>query len=210
MTLRRIALGLSLAACGVLPLAAQEPDARGWTVGVGFHTAFPTGTLSKDVNDHNGFGLAIQAPYDLGGGLVLRPQVEGTGFRITRYDPFAWLGNGDDREILRTYRLGADLLVHFSGDARRPGPYVLGGIALQNASIDRVYQDSNGDSVTGSTRLSETGLAYNFGAGFRFGPHAALELRYYRFDYQDPSAPRAATATRRAGESFLLGVAFSF
>jgi hypothetical protein len=80
------------------------------------------GTLAKDVNDHNGFGLALQAPLDLGSGLVLRPQIEGTGFRITRYDPFAWFLNGDDREILRTYRLGADLLVHFSGDPRRPGP----------------------------------------------------------------------------------------
>lgn len=120
MSPRRLALGLSLA-CS-LPLAAQEPSAPGWTVGIGFHTAFPMGTLAKDVNDHNGFGLALQAPLDLGSGLVLRPQIEGTGFRITRYDPFAWFLNGDDREILRTYRLGADLLVHFSGDPRRPGP----------------------------------------------------------------------------------------
>lgn len=205
---RRIALGLSLALS--LPLAGQEPATARWTVGIGLHTAFPTGTLSKDVNDHNGFGLALQIPLDLGSGLVLRPQVEGTGFRIDRYDPFAWLLNGDNREILRTYRLGADLLVHFSGDARRPGPYLLGGIALQNASIDYVVQNSHGDSETGSTRLSETGMAYDFGAGFRFGPHAAVELRYYRFDYQDPSALRAATATRRAGESLLLGVAFTF
>lgn len=205
---RWIALGLSLALS--LPLAAQEPATAGWTVGIGLHTAFPAGTLSKDVNDHNGFGLALQVPLDLGSGLVLRPQVEGTGFRIDRYDPFAWLLNGDNREILRTYRLGADLLVHFSGDARRPGPYLLGGIALQNASIDYVVQNSHGDSETGSTRLSETGMAYDVGAGFRFGPHAAVELRYYRFDYQDPSALRAATATRRAGESLLLGVAFTF
>lgn len=208
MSPRRLALGLSLALS--LPLAAQEPGTAGWTVGVGFHTAFPTGTLSKDVHDHHGFGLALQAPLNLGGGLVLRPQIEGTGFRITRYDAFAWLLNGDDREILRTYRLGVDLLVHLSGDARRPGPYLLGGVALQNASIDDVVQNSHGDSETGSTRLSETGMAYNVGAGLRFGPHAAVELRYYRFDYQDPKALEAAPVTRRPGESILLGVAFTF
>ncbi len=208
MTSHRRALGLSLALA--LPLAAQEPGTSGWTVGMGFHTAFPTGALSKAVNDHNGFGLAFQVPLDLGSGLVLRPQIEGTGFRITRYDPFAWFLNGDDREILRTYRLGADLLVHFSGDGRRRGPYVLAGLAVQNASVDYVVQNSEGDSVNTSTRLSETGMAYAFGAGFRFGPHSALELRYYRFDYQDPSALKASTATRRAGESILLGVAFSF
>jgi hypothetical protein len=83
-------------------------------------------------------------------------------------------------------------------------------VAVQNASLDCVVQNSNGDSETGSSRLSETGMAYNFGVGFRFGPHAAVELRDYRFDYQDPGALKASTAARRAGESLLLGVAFTF
>ncbi len=209
--MRRACLAFGLA----LPLLAQSPDpgppgASGWTVGLGFHTAFPTGDLAKVVNDHNGFGLALQFPIDLGRGLVLRPQVEGTGFRITRYDPFAWFLNGDEREILRTYRAGADLLVHFSGDSRRRGPYLLGGVALQNASIDRVSQNSEGDSATTSTRLSETGMAFSFGVGMQFGPHGALELRTYRFDYQDPAAMAATTATRRSGTALLLGMVVKF
>ena len=209
--MRRACLAASLA----LPLLAQSPapglpGTSGWTVGVGFHTAFPTGDLAKVVNDHNGFGLALQVPLDLGSGLVLRPQLEGTGFRITRYDPFAWFLNGDEREILRTYRVGADLLVHLSGDSRRRGPYLLGGVAIQNASIDRVSQNSEGDSATTSTRLSESGTAFSFGVGLQFNAHAALEVRAYRFDYQDPAAETASAAHRRSGTAVLLGVVVKF
>jgi len=209
--MRRACLAFGLA----LPMLSQTPETSisggpRFPLGVGFHTAFPTGDLSKVVNDHNGFGLAVQFPVELGGGLVLRPQVEGTGFRITSYDPFAWLLNGDDREILRTYRVGTDLLLHFSGDPRRRGPYLLGGVAVQNASFDRVVQDSDGKDVTTSTRLSETGMAFSFGVGMQFGPHSALELRSYRFDYQDPSARQSSTLSRRSGTALLLGVVFKF
>jgi hypothetical protein len=203
MNLRALALGLAL------PLAAQDPGPD-IHLGLGFHTAFPTGALSNAVNDHNGFGIALQAPIHLGGGLTLRPQLEGTGFRITRYDPLAWTLDSDNREILRTYRAGADVLLNLSGRSGGPGPYLLAGAALQHASIDWVVQDREGQDVTADTRFSETGLALSVGAGVAFGNHAALELRAYRFDYQDPSTPTATGLTRRQGTAILLGVVFSF
>lgn len=203
MNLRTLALGLAL------PLAAQEPGAE-VRVGLGFHTAFPTGALAKAVNDHNGFGIAFQAPIHLGGGFTLRPQLEGTGFRITRYDPVAWALDSDHREILRTYRAGADLLLNLSGRAGGRAPYLLAGVALQHASIDWVVQDREGQSTTADTRFSETGLALSVGAGVALGPHAALELRAYRFDYQDPSTPTASGLARRQGTAVLLGMVFTF
>lgn len=203
MNLRTLALGLAL------PLAAQDPGQQ-IHVGLGVHTAFPTGALSKAVNNHNGFGIAFQAPFHLGGGLTFRPQLEGTGFRITRYDPLAWTLDSDNREILRTYRAGADVLLNLSGRSGGPGPYLLAGAAVQHASIDWVVQDREGQDTTADTRFSETGLALTAGVGVAFGNHAALELRAYRFDYQDPSTPTSSGLTRRQGTAILLGVVFSF
>ena len=141
---------------------------------------------------------------------MLRPQLEGTGFRVTRVDPLAWLYNADSREILRTYRIGADLLIHLAGNPRAMGPYLIGGVALQNSSFDRVVQDSSGDSTTTDSRLSQWSPAWTLGAGLQFNPHAAVELRYYRFDYQDPAARAASEATKRAGASILAGLVFKF
>ncbi|MBK8727055.1 MAG: outer membrane beta-barrel protein [Holophagaceae bacterium] len=209
MKLRWIALGLAA------PLLAQAPepglkDAPSWTVGLGLHAAFASGELSKAVNNHTGYGFAVQFPMRLGGGLMLRPQLEGTGFRVTRYDALAWLYNSDTREVLRTYRAGVDLLIHFTGDPREPGPYLIAGVALQNASFDHLAQDANGDSHTTDTRLSQWGPAWTLGAGLQFNAHVGAELRYYRFDYQDPAALAAAEATRRPGASLLAGLVVRF
>lgn len=205
MKLGWIALGLAL------PVLAQAPEPglkepAAWTIGFGLHMGFPTGDLGNAVNNHIGYGVAVQFPINLGGGLQLRPQLEGTGYRITSYDTVAWLFNYDDREVLRTYRAGVDLLIPLTGDLRKTGPYLIGGVALQNSSYARLVQDSNGDSVTTSTRLSMWGPAWTAGVGMKVSPHVAVEARYYRFDYQDPGALQNSVATKRSGESFLMGI----
>jgi opacity protein-like surface antigen len=200
--LRRAALALAA------PLLAQDPD-MGWGAGASIHAAVPLGGLSRAVNDHMGFGFALQGLLPLGGSVVLRPQVEGTGFRVTRYDPVAWWFDADSREVLRTYRLGMDALVYLEGGSRR-GAYLVGGVALQNASFDRVVPDGQGNSTTASSRLNETGLALTGGAGYQFNPMVAVEFRYYRFDYQDPAAERTSEQTRRNGQSLLVGLAVRF
>ena len=75
MNLRWIAFGLAA------PLLAQSPgpDLKRdpeWTVGVGLHMGFPSGELSSAVNDHTGYGFALQCPMVLGGGLVLVEDIE--------------------------------------------------------------------------------------------------------------------------------------
>lgn len=209
MKLRWIALGLAA------PLLAQSPDPglnepSPWSIGFGLHAGFPSGELAKAVNNHMGYGVAVQFPIRLGGGLVLRPQFEGTGYRVSRYDTLAWLFNYDDREVLRTYRAGVDLLIPFTGGQHRTGPYLIGGVALQNSSYDQLAQNSNGDTVTTSTRLSLWGPAWTVGVGIRVNPYVAVELRYYRFDYQDAGALQASLATKQLGESFLLGFAVRY
>jgi opacity protein-like surface antigen len=204
--MHRSGLALALA----MPLLAQAPDRdRGWSAGAAIHTAVPLGGLSGAVNDHLGFGFALQGLLRVGGGLVLRPQLEGTGFRVTRYDPVAWWFDADSREVLRTYRLGVDALVYLEGGPRR-GPYLLGGVALQSASFDRVVPDGQGSSTTTDSRLTQSGLALTGGAGYQINPDFAVEFRYYRFDYQDPAAYEAAEQTRRRGQSLLIGLAVRF
>ena len=205
MKLSWLALGLAI------PMLAQTPEPglkepSDWTIGFGLHMGFPSGELSKAVNNHTGYGVAVQFPISLGGGLIFRPQIEGTGYRVTRYDTLAWLFNYDDREVLRTYRLGVDLLVPLMGGPNKMGPYLVGGIAFQNSSYDRLTQDSNGDSITTSTRLSLWGPAWTAGVGMKISPRVAVELRYYRFDYQDPGALENSATTKRSGESFLMGI----
>jgi len=205
MKLSWIALGLGI------PLLAQAPEPGlkepdNWTIGFGLHMGFPTGDLGNAVNNHIGYGVAVQFPINIGGGLQLRPQLEGTGYRITRYDTLAWLFNYDDREVLRTYRAGVDLLIPLTGSPYKTGPYLIGGVALQNSSYDRLIQDANGDSVTTSTRLSLWGPAWTAGIGMMVSQHVGVELRYYRFDYQDPGALPNSVATKRSGESFLTGI----
>lgn len=205
MKLRWIALGLAV------PLLAQSPepglrDASPWSLGFGLHMGFPSGELAKAVNNHTGYGIAVHFPIHVGGGLVLRPQLEGTGYRVTRYDTLAWLFNYDDREVLRTYRAGVDMLIHFTGDPHKTGPYLIGGVAMQNSSYDWLVQNAEGDSITTATRLSMWGPAWTVGAGMQVSPHVAAELRYYRFDYQEPGTLLNSVATKQSGQSILMGL----
>ncbi|HEX9082666.1 MAG TPA: hypothetical protein VF768_10325 [Holophagaceae bacterium] len=178
---------LPFAFCLLAPAFAQgAPGAPtpGPTVGVNLQMAFATGPLAEDVNQHPGFGLGITVPLPLAPGLLLRPNAEMTGTRVTEYNPVGWFFNQDPRDVFRTYKLGVDLQLYPGGDAAR-GVYLFGGLGAQWSMLDLEASTPDGNQVY-ATYHRRAGAWFGGGIGYQVSAGSALELRVSTFQYQAP------------------------
>ena len=196
---RAIAGRVVVAAC-LLPLAATiglagEPTApadSGFQVGLGVLAASGLGSMSTDLNNHPGFGLAIQGYLPVASRLELRPAFEWTGYRVNEYNLAALalvelLGGSyeDTRVVLRTYRLGLDGVVYFR--ERYRGPFLSGGVGVQVSRVyieDVVHYSDGGEDITPlHTSSATTGLWLGGGVGYQWEA-GNVELRMSRAPYR--------------------------
>jgi hypothetical protein len=196
---RAIAGRVVLAAC-LLTLTATigfagEPPAPagpGFQVGFAVLAASGLGSMSTDLNNHPGFGLAIQGYLPVANRLELRPAFEWTGYRVNEYNlaarALAELLGGtyeDTRVVFRTYRLGLDGVVYFR--QRYRGPFLSGGVGVQVSQVyieDVVHYSDGGEDITPvHTSSATTGLWLGGGAGYQWEA-GSVELRLSRAPYR--------------------------
>ena len=178
---------------GFCLLGAPLAWAQGPTLGLNLHMALSTGPLNQDVNQHPGFGMGITVPVPVGPGIILRPNAEMTGTRVTAYNPVGWLYNQDPKDVFRTYKGGLDLQVYPAGDQNHGG-YLFAGAGVQWSMLDLDQPTENG-SQTYATYHRRAGAWFGGGFGFQFNAASALEVRLSTFQYRAPQGLPLDTLT---------------
>jgi len=187
----RIAWLLVLAASSGVAGEAPPPAAPAFHVGLGFLTAMGLGSMSTDLNNHPGFGIALQGYFPVGSRFQVRPAFEWTGYRVNEYNLASrflaeLLGAyyEDTRVVFRTYRLGMDGVLYFHDRYR--GPFLSGGVGVQLSRVyieDVLWRGASEEEVMPiDASASTTGLWLGGGAGYQW-TSANLELRLSRAPY---------------------------
>jgi hypothetical protein len=179
----------SAAVAGEVPAPNPQEGAR---AGIGFLVATGLGAMSSDLNNHPGFGLALQGYFPVGSRFRVRPAFEWTGYRVNEYNLASRLlaellgaYYQDTRVVFRTYRLGMDGVLYFRDSYR--GPFLSGGIGVQ---LSRVYVEdvlwygtSEEDVMPIGASSSTTGLWLGGGVGYQWKV-GNVELRLSRAPYR--------------------------
>lgn len=209
MSLRPLALSL----CLLAPLAAEEPAER---PGFGFsvHTAIGLGNLGRDVQDQLGFGVGLHAHVPVTERIALRPAFTWTGYRVNDRDT-GWkimaaildTSYQEERLVLRSFQLGADLVGYRDGGCT--GPYLFAGGGVQRAQlemehrlVDRSGNQTQEDTHTVAKWEPETSAYLQAGVGYQTTQYAFVEARITSWRYaaepgtpllDTPLAPRLGT-----------------
>jgi hypothetical protein len=169
-----------LAALLVLPLGAQatlfrEDTALPPTLDIHVQAGFPQEVAGRDL-DRGSWGASVAWLWHLGGRHLLRPNLEYDRYRVSPLAAPAWSPETDTSGTLRTWKLGVDYLLYQEPWVFR-GPYVLVGIGIQYAEVDRWAQGGSQEGLLNSHEtltVPWTGV----GAGYQITSDIALELRY--------------------------------
>jgi len=183
-----VVLARSTGLAGEVP--APKPTGFRW--GVALLVASGVGSMSSDLNDHPGFGVAFQGYLPVASRFQLRPAFEWTGYRVNEYNLASRLlaealgaYYEDTRVVFRTYRLGMDGVLYFRDRYR--GPFLSGGIGVQVSQVyveDVVRYGDGGEDVTPiATSSSTTGLWLGGGTGYQW-ESGSLELRLSRAPFR--------------------------
>ena len=143
---------LRLALLASLPFAslwAQEGKPLRGIIAV--HAAAPLGTLSTDVDGQSGFGFSVGIQQSLASRVAVRGSFSWTGYRVddrnlwTRAFASAFdLGYDEERMVLRSYTLGADLIVYMEEGSH--GAYFMGGGGIQKARLYLEHRDVDSEN----------------------------------------------------------------
>ncbi|HVN77337.1 MAG TPA: hypothetical protein VMT19_13545 [Thermoanaerobaculaceae bacterium] len=188
-------VALLLASAGVAG-EAPAPKRSGFHAGIGIMVASGLGSVSSDLNNHPGFGLAFQGYLTVASRFQVRPAFEWTGYRVNEYNLASRLladvldaEYRDTRVVFRTYRFGVDGVLYFRDGYR--GPFVSGGVGVQLSRVyieDVMWHGTDQEEVVPlGASSSTTGLWLGGGAGYRSGS-TSLELRLSRAPYRYTTA----------------------
>ncbi len=188
----RFAFLIVLAASVGLAEEVPVPKPPGFRVGIAFLTASGLGSMATDLNNHPGFGLALQGYLPVASRFSVRPAFEWTGYRLNEYNVASrvlaeMLGAyyQDTRVVFRTYRLGMDGVLFFRDGYR--GPFVTGGVGVQWSRVyieDVLWQGTSEEEVTPiDASSSVVGMWLGGGVGYQWAL-ANLELRLSHAPYR--------------------------
>jgi hypothetical protein len=166
-------LALPLVAQGTL---FQEDTTLPPSLGVHLQVGLPRGIADQDLNRHIGFGLALGYPWHLGGGHLLRPNLEYNQYRITPQPAPAWTAEAAEKHIFQSWKLGIDYVLYAEPWVYR-GPYALLGVGIQHSNVDFPVQHGTQHALAIHSS-SLTSPWVGVGCGYQFTSDAGLELRY--------------------------------
>jgi len=173
----RLSASLSLALVGLAALTAPALQASDLTFGAHAGLALPTGDLKTEVDSAARPTLGLHMNVAFGGGHVLRPRLELTGFSKTE-SASAAIGSVQRETRVKMTTVGADYLYYLEGNASR-GLYGLAGAGL---CASKVSSEFNVTSILGNgsktDSFSSTKPYFSFGAGYQFNKHWGTEVRF--------------------------------
>lgn len=157
------------------------------------HTAMPLGTLNADVNSQLGFGFNFGIQQSLASRLAVRGSFSWTGYRVDDRNLWARAfasmidaGYEEDRMVLRSYAVGADLLL-YSEDGNY-GAYFLGGGGIQRSRLylENRYVDGQGnEDVRNLATWPAADTPYvSVGFGYQGRSHAFIEGKFQAWRYR--------------------------
>ncbi len=206
-----------------VPMCAQEGrSARGI---IAVHTAAPLGTLSTDVGGKLGFGFSVGIQQPLASRLAVRGSFAWTGYRVN--DRNLWerafasmfdLGYSEDQMVLRSYTLGADLIVYTEDSGY--GAYFLGGGGIQRARLyleHRNVDSQNHESTQNIATWPAADTPYvSLGLGYQGRSHVFIEGKVQQWRYNGVNgvrlldSPLNGKPTQRDATNLTLSVGVRF
>ncbi len=212
-----------LIALSFLPIWAQEGQSARGIIAV--HTAVPLGSLNTDVDGKVGFGFSAGLQQPLTSRLAVRGSFSWTGYRVDDRNFWARafssmfdLGYTEERMVLRSYTLGADLIVYTEDSGY--GPYFLGGGGIQRARLYLEHRDvdsENHESVQNLATWPPADTPYlNLGIGYQGRSHTFIEgkLQHWRYNGIDGvrllDSPLNGQPTQRDATSLTISVGVRF
>lgn len=207
----------------LLPMGAQEASsARGF---LAVHTAAPLGSLSADVNHQLGFGLSLGLQQPLARRLAVRGSFSWTGYRVNdrnlwerAFASFFDASYSENQMVLRSYALGADLILYTQDGG--VGPYFLGGGGIQRARlyVEHREVDSQGNESTQNLATWPPADTPYFclGIGYQGRSHLFIEgtVQQWRYNGVDGfrllNSPLDGKPSERDARSLTLSVGIRF
>jgi opacity protein-like surface antigen len=161
-------------------LLASLPGVQAQEIKWGFQlgAAFPTRSLPSD--DSFPIALGAHAGIALGGGHVLRPRVDFVSMKNQKMISGQRGGSTTYEEKATLSSAELEYLFHFSG--RVQGAYLIAGVGYQRVKLEYI---TNGMTSDGYPQ-SHGAIAYSAGAGWQFGEHFGVDLRYVGNSYSSP------------------------
>ena len=183
-----------LALLAALPFASlwgQEGNPLNAVLAV--HAAAPLGTLSTDVDGNSGFGFSMGFQQSLASRVAVRGSFSWTGYRVddrnlwTRAFVSAFdLGYEEERMVLRSYTLGAELIVYTEDGGY--GAYFLGGGGIQRAQLYLEHREVDSENHETVQNLATWPAAdthyFCVGLGYQGRSHTFIEgkLQHWRYN----------------------------
>lgn len=157
------------------------------------HTAMPLGSLNVDVNSQLGFGFSFGIQQPLTSRLAVRGSFSWTGYRVDDRNLWARAfasmvdaGYEEDRMVLRSYAVGADLLLY--SEEGNHGAYFLGGGGIQRSRLylENRYVDGQGnEDVRNLATWPAADTPYvSVGFGYQGRSHAFIEGKFQAWRYR--------------------------
>ncbi len=173
-----------------VPLGAQEGKPLGVVLAV--HTAAPLGTLATDVDGKLGFGFSAGIQQSLSSRFAVRGSFSWTGYRVDDRNLLARafasmfdLGYSEERMVLRSYSLAADLIVYTEDGGH--GTYFLGGGGIQRARLYLEHRDVDSQNHETLQNLATWPAADTpyicVGLGYQGRSHTFIEGKVQQWRY---------------------------
>ncbi len=138
--------------------------------GLQAHLAMPTGKFGdgNHLDRKSGTGVGIKIPVDFGLGQILKPKLD---YLTWRRD------DGSHHYQANTLMLLVDYNHYLAEE--KAGLFFVAGLGVHST---RHEMTRTLVAVPVSARERSTGVAYNFGLGYSFNKHVALEVKYLGMD----------------------------
>ena len=189
------------------------------------HTAVPLGSLATDVNDQLGFGISLGVQQPLASRLAVRGSFSWTGYRVNDRNlwdrAFASLFDtsySENQMVLRSYALGADLIIYTEDGG--VGPYFLGGGGIQRARLYGEHRDVDTQGNESTQNLAPWPPAdtpyFCLGIGYQGRTHLFIEGKAQQWRYNGIDgirlldSPLNGKPTLRDARSLTLSVGIRF
>lgn len=189
------------------------------------HTAAPLGSLATDVNDQLGFGLSLGVQQPLASRLAVRGSFSWTGYRVNdrnlwerAFASFFDASYSENQMVLRSYALGADLILYTEDGGY--GPYFLGGGGIQRARLYVEHRDVDSQGNESTRNLATWPAAdtpyFCLGIGYQGRSHMFIEGKVQQWRYNGVDgirlldSPMNGKPTLRDARSLTLSVGIRF
>jgi len=182
-------VALCAAALGFGSMAAKAEEPR---FGLQLHANFPTGDLKTAVDSKPGAGLGAHVTFDLGGGHLLRPRLDGVFFPESDLHGF--------KTKASDLSLGVDYLYFPRG--KPEGLYLTAGLGLHRWKVDTTTPAQPPLWPAGSDSQTSSRFGYSAGLGYNFNRSVGSELRYTSSHYANRTAWDPSANAVQAGVTY--------